>query len=182
MKGSLHLVFSALLCSLIYNFGYVLTFIFVWLDGWMNYISLQNAAFDDFEAVRNANFKDIAPALNQNNALLYASVQMTSVKNEATKQHLRRSLFGKRLELDATVMGDEENTNLPTFEEYNNYRKHCEQLDRAETDSDFKLHIMNLDFSYIPVVGEMHSGGDTSEWNCSDHFGKLPHLIILKLP
>ncbi len=172
MKGSLHLVFSALLCSLIYNFGYVLTFIFVWLDGWMNYISLQNAAFDDFEAVRNANFKDIAPALNQNNALLYASVQMTSVKNEATKQHLRRSLFGKRLELDATVMGDEENTNLPTFEEYNNYRKHCEQLDRAETDSDFKLHIMNLDFSYIPVVGEMHSGGDTSEWNCSDHFGK----------
>ncbi len=171
MKGGLHLVFAGLLCSFIYNFAYILTFVFVWFDGWMNYISLENAAFDDFEAVRDANFEDIAPALNQNNALLYASIQMTSVRNEVTKQHLRKKLFGTRMTLDATIMGDESNTKWPTFEEYNDYRKHCEKLDRAETNSELKIHVMNLSFSYVPVTAEMKTGGNTSEWNCSDHYG-----------
>lgn len=170
-KGGIYAVFGGLLTVLIFKFADILVFIFAWLNGWMSFVSLENAAFGDFEAVRDANFEDIAPALNQNNALLYASVQMTSVRNEVTKQHLRKKWFGTRMTLDATIMGDESNTKHPTFEEYNDYRKHCEKLDRAETNSEVKIHVMNLSFSYIPVTAEMYSGGNTSEWNCSKHYG-----------
>lgn len=172
MKGGLFTVAGGLISYLMYNFTTILVYVFVWLDGWTNHISLENAAFDDFEAVKNANFEDIAPALHKTNALLAASVQMTSLKNEVTKHHLRKRLFGTRMNLDATVMGDESNTKWPTFKEYNDYRKHCEQLDRAETNSELKIHVMNFNFSYVPVTAEMKTGGDTSEWNCSDHFGK----------
>lgn len=141
--------------------------------GRMNYTE---SDIDTYNEVRNADFSKLVSASSKSNSKILTALKYNSIQNVATNFHLKETMGGI-IDIDATLLGDESNVYKPTEGEFRYYQNHCEQTNFGMTDKEFSFLIANFNFSNIPNAGHLLSGGDTSEYNCSDHYGKLTNAI-----
>lgn len=141
--------------------------------GKMNY---KESDIDTYNEVRNADFSKLVSASSKSNSKILTALKYNSIQNVVTAYHLKETMGGI-LDIDATLLGDESDVYRPTEGEFRYYQEHCEQTNFGMTDKEFSFLIANFNFSNIPNAGHLLSGGDTSEYNCSDHYGKLTNAI-----
>jgi hypothetical protein len=179
LRGVLVTLGLGLFGGLVFNISTVYTGMTLGTLGTLGYINYEQSDNDTFNDVLNSDLSNISTAYNESNTKLITAIKYDSIQNTVTNFHLKEVLGG-RLDLDATLLGDEDDVNRPTEGEFRFYQKHCEKASGfAVTDKDFSFLVANFNYTNLPVSGNILSAGDTSEFNCSDHYGKLTKTVSI---
>jgi hypothetical protein len=166
-------ILRELLTSLaIINLSAILLFITIETTASWNFTTHKGAPIEDIKKFIKFDFSELSQTFEDSNSHLAYSMIYAGIIDASTSLYELKFNRGSDVEIDATLFGDKSNDNNPTIPVYTDYENECQKMSSyADVSSSSDVSIANFSFSRITTEAKLRSGGDTNNYDCTDHFG-----------
>ncbi|TEW56601.1 hypothetical protein E2R68_00765 [Psychromonas sp. RZ22] len=180
LEGTTTTLREALSSLAIINLPFILLYITIETTASWNYTTHKGAPIEDLKEFINFDFSELSQTFNDSNAYLARSMIYAGVIDASTSLNEMTRKRGSSIEIDATLLGDKSNDNNPSIATYTDYESECQKMSSyADVSSESSVSIANFSFNRITTEASLRSGGDSNNYNCTDHFGKTSATLTV---